>query len=192
MRVGHNVHVGGVCQEQDAGHHAGGNGAEQQQRGGRVLALGLAEVRHAVADGLNTRQGGGTRGEGAQQQERPGQAHQALVEGRLGHDLKVGRRRPAQGSRGGLEHARGRHGEDAEHENVGGDGKDCAGLADAAQVHQGQDDDADDGDDGLGAVPAGNGRGQVVGGRGHGHRHRQHIVHQQGRGHREPGTTCPG
>ena len=61
--------VGQVGQGDDADQHRDRDGAHQQQRGRGVLALGLLEGRHAVADRLDTGQRRAAGGEGPQDQE---------------------------------------------------------------------------------------------------------------------------
>ena len=90
----------------------------------------------------------------------------------------------------GLEDADGRHPQDGGHEDVGRHGEHAAGLLDAAQVDQGQDDDADRRDGGLLAVQGRHGGGQVGRRRGHRYGDRQHVVHEQRRRDGDPGVLA--
>jgi hypothetical protein len=80
-QVGHalgRVHVRDQRQRRDPGEHGDRDPAQQGQGGGGVLALGLLERRHAVADGLDPGQRRAAGGEGAQQQEHQREAGEFL------------------------------------------------------------------------------------------------------------------
>ncbi|MPN32061.1 hypothetical protein SDC9_179537 [bioreactor metagenome] len=81
-----------------------------------------------------------------------------------------------------------RHAEHADHEAIGRDREEGAGLAHATQVHRHQNDDDGSGPQplvagqerqhGLGVLDAGRNR----------HRHGQHVIHQQGAGDDQTGV----
>ena len=180
--LGH-MDLGQVGHGQDAADHRRGNDAKQQQGGCGVGALGLAEGGDAVADGLDAGQCGSTGGEGPQQQERPGQAHQAAVHSGLGNQAEVRGRGLAEVAGEELDQSGEAHADHRRHENVGGHGEHRAGFPDAAQVNQDQHRNPDHGNGGLRSVQCGDRGDQVGGGRGHGDRHGEHVIDQQCRGY---------
>ena len=174
----------------DAHHHRDRDQAEHQQCRGGVAALGLAEGRYAVADRLDARQGGAAGGEGTGQQEHQADLRQRTVPPLGGHDLQPGalghRQVPGQQP----QQAIGAHAEDRRHEQVGRDREERARLADATQVHRGQQRDGDHTHRRLVADESFDAAGGVLGGRGDRHGDREHVVDQQRTGHRHPGVAA--
>ncbi len=132
-----------VGEHDDAHHHRDRDQSEQQQRGGGVTALRAAEGRNAVRDRLDTGQGRAARGEGARQEEHQRDLAEWSVPalGRL--DLQACALGVGQVTGEQLQQPEEAHAEDGDHEQVGGDGEERAGLAYAAQVERGQHGDGD-------------------------------------------------
>ena len=91
------AHLAG--QHDDADHHGHRDHAQQQERRGGVAALGLAERRHSVADGLDPGQGGTAGRERARQQQHEPDRGEWLLPALLRDQLQVGARPRPAGSR---------------------------------------------------------------------------------------------
>ena len=169
----------------DAHHHRDGDQAEQQERGGRVAALGLAECGHAVADRLDAGQRSTPRGEGPCQQEHQPDLRQRPVPPLGGHDLQL--RALGHGQVAGEEpqQAVGAHAQDRGHEEVGRDGEEGPGLAHTAQVHRGEQHHGNHTHRRLVPDQPVDGTGGILRCRGDRHCHGQDVVDQQraGDGH---------
>ena len=177
-------------QHDHAHHHRDGDQGEQEERGGRVAALGLAEGRHAVADGLDAGEGRTARGERPRQQEHQPDLGQGLVPARLRLDDELGALGVGQVAREQPEQPVGAHAEDREHEEVGRHGEEPAGLAHPAEVHRGQDDHGDHGHRRLVPDQPVDGAGGVLRGRGDRHGDGEDVVDEERARHGDAGVAA--
>ena len=179
--------VHGVGEQDDAHQHRDGDGAQEQERRGGVLALRLAEGGHAVADRLDAGEGGAAGREGTRQQERHRQSGERRVVGRLGGDVVRRALRLRQVAEEVPDEPPGGHEADRDHEQVGRDGEGGAGLLRAAQVQRHEQQDEDRRGERLVADEPRDGRGGVLHARGDRHGDREDVVDQQGARHRHAG-----
>ena len=144
-----------------------------------VAALGRAEGRYAVADGLDAGQRRTAGRERPQQQDDQRGADRATV--REAQRCRLGDRRVADED---LVEADGQHREDAQDEPVRGDREQRAGLVHAAEVHEHEDEDDPAAHPDRVRKECRERRREVLHTRGDRHRDRHHVVDQE-RGRRD-------
>ncbi len=178
------LHAGFLGQHDDAHEQRDGDPAQHGQCRRRVARLRFPEGRYTVADRLDSGQRRAARREGPRDKEYQGESEDLAV---VGVHLEIGRlglQRCVEEM--DLEEPPAEHGEDAEHERVGGNGERGARLPDAAQVDRRQQQDGDHREQHLVMVDERHRRADVRHRRGHRHGHREHVVHQQRAGHGQP------
>ena len=167
-------------QERDADEQDRQQGRHVAERGRGILRLRRLERRHARRDGLGAGQGDGARGERPQQQDE-GERLEGVLD--LADDLFLVADALAEDD--DPERPHGDHDQRRDHEQVGRDREDVAGLAQAAQVADRDEADRTDPDDDPPVEQARERRRDLLhGGRGR-HRDGQHVVDEQGRGRDE-------
>ena len=155
--------------------------AQHQQRRCGVAGLGFPERRHPVADRLDTGQRRAAGRERTRDQEHHREPEHLAVFGVHLETRRFGAQWRAEHI--DLEQPPGQHDVHADHERVGGNRERGARLADAAQVHRRQHQDRDDSEQHLVLSDERHRRADVRHRRGHRHRNREHVIHEQRAGH---------